>query len=188
MRTGLPIVLVLLVAACGSATAVALASPSPLSVQQLAERPLKFPAVAAGQPCPTTAITLLGGTAPRLGKPVGFGFGVRADGSPWPTGNYALNKTVWDSSGLPWNMTALVRGAQLDGSGTLYFGGNGISNPEPSRVTVADAGGSRILFYPELRLPVDSSAAFYLYPTTVGCFAMQVDSNSFSEVVVFRAV
>jgi hypothetical protein len=188
MRTAIAILVVGIVAACGGAGATLVASPSPLTIQQLAERPLKFPAVAAGQACPTSAVTLLGGTAPRVGTPIGFGFGVRSDGSPWPTGGYALNKTVWDSTGPPSQMTALLRGSQLDGQGALYFAGNGISNPDPSRITVTDVDGNRVLFYPQLRLPVESSAAFYLYPTKVGCYAIQADSGNFSEVVIFKAV
>jgi hypothetical protein len=188
MRTAVLTLLVGVIAACGNATGGLPPSPSPLTMQQLAERPLKFPAVASGQPCPTTSVTLLGGTAPRIGKPIGFGFGIRADGSPWPSGGYALNKTVWDASGLSWKVTALLRGGQLDGQGFLYFAGNGISNPEPSRLTVTDADGNRVLFYPQLRLPVDSNAAFYLYPTKAGCFAIQADSGTFSEVIVFKAV
>jgi hypothetical protein len=31
------------------------------------------------------------------------------------------------------------------------------------------------------------NAAFYAYPTTSGCYAIQADSDSFSEVIVFPA-
>ena len=180
--------LVGVLAACGGATAGSVGSPTPMSIQELAQRPLKFPPVAAGKPCPTSDVTLLGGTAPRLGKPISFGFGTRADGSPWPNGGNALNKAVWDYSGSMMQLTALLRGGRLDGQGSLYFAGNGISNPEPSRITVPDPQGGQILFYPLLRLPVESNAAFYLYPTTAGCYAIQADSDKFSEVVIFKAI
>ena len=189
MRNAVGVLLVGLIAACAGGSAGPVASPSPLSYQQLAARPFHFPAVDMEQFCPTSQVTMIGGTAPRLGTPVGFGFGVRADGSPWPKGGYALNKTVWEMSKPPWLMAVLLRGARLDGLGALYFAGNGISNPEPSRVTVPDPqGGGQILFYPQLRLPVESNAAFYLYPSSAGCYAMQADADNFSEVVVFKAV
>jgi hypothetical protein len=82
----------------------------------------------------------------------------------------------------------LIRGARVDGVGELHFGGNGISNPGVTEITVTDPAGGHVPFYPELRLPVDSNAAFYLYPTTAGCYAMQADSDNFSEVVVFKAI
>ena len=148
---------------------------------------MKLPVVSPGQPCPTSAVTILGGTAPRVGTPVRFGFGVRPDGSPWPAGAYAFNKTVWELTEAPWDRNILLRGSRLDGQGKLYFGGTGTSDPGPSGITVTDAQGSDVAFHPLLRLPVDSNAAFYLYPTTKGCYAIQADSEGFSEVIVFKA-
>ena len=177
-----------LVVACTGGTAGPAASPSPLTYQQLAARPLKLPDVATGQPCSTSTVRILGGTAPRMGKPVGFGFGVRNDGSPWPTGGYALNKTVWDFIQPLSPPDVLLRGRRVDGPGALYFGGGGISNPELIGITITDAQGHQVPFFPQLRLPVDSNAAFYTYPTTVGCFAIQADSGNFSEMVVFKAI
>jgi hypothetical protein len=177
-----------LVVGCSDGRAGPVVSPSPLTYQQLATRPLHLPAVAQDQFCPTSPITLLGGTAPRLGTPVEFGFGIRSDGSPWPAAGHAFNKTVWEFSGPPWLRHVLIRGARVDGVGELHFGGNGISNPGVTEITVTDPAGGHVPFYPELRLPVDSNAAFYLYPTTAGCYAMQADSDNFSEVVVFKAI
>lgn len=188
MRTVFGLLLIGLMVACTGGSAGPVASPSPLTYQQLAARPLKLPAINMEQLCPTSPVTLFGGTAPRVGAPVGFGFGVRADGSPWPAGGYALNKTVWEFSGPPWFRHVLLRGGRVDGLGKLYFGGSGISNPDVNGIKVPDRSGGQVPFYPQLRLPVDSNAAFYLYPTTVGCYAMQADSDKFSEVVVFKAV
>jgi len=188
MRIAVGVLLVGLIAACAGGSAGPVASPLPLTYQQLAARPLKLPAVNMEQFCPTNPVTLKGGTAPRMGTPVEFGFGSRNDGSPWPAGGFAFNKTVWEFSGPPWLRQVLLRGSRVDGLAGLYFGGTGINEPDVSRINVTDAQGGQVPFYPQLRLPVDSTAAFYLYPGSVGCFAMQADSDSFSEVVVFKAV
>jgi len=188
MRVVISTLVVGLIMACTSGSAGQVATPSPQTYEQLAARPLKLPVVAAGQACPASAITLLGGTAPRVGTSVRFGFGIRADGSMWPSGSYAFNKTVWDFSGPPWLRDVLLRGSRLDGDGKLFFGGNGITSGAGAGITVIDSKGGVVPFYPRLRLPVDSNAAFYLYPTAAGCFAIQADSDAFSEVVVFRAV
>ncbi len=188
MRSAVGAVFIGLMVTCTGSNAGPVASPSPLTYQQLAARPLHLPTVDMEQFCPTSPVTLKGGIAPRVGTPVEFGFGARSDGSPWPAGGFAFNKTVWEFSGPPWLRHVLLRGTRVDGLAGLYFGSNGIDEPGISGITVADPQGSKVLFYPQLRLPVDSSASFYLYPGAVGCFAMQADSDRFSEVVVFKAV
>jgi hypothetical protein len=80
--------------------------------------------------------------------------------------------------------TVLLRGARIDGPGELYFGGNGIQG---SGARVIDADGTMI-FYSQLSLPGGSAGSFYTYPTKAGCYAIQADSDNFSEVVVFKAV
>lgn len=183
MRIVVSTLLIGLVAACASTSAVSVATPSPLTYEQLRARPLKLPAVATGQPCPASPVTMSGGVAPRVGSPLRLGFGnpVAAQAA------YAFNKTVWDYAAPPWLRQVLLRGGRIDGQGELYFGGNGIGPTDVAGVAVTDAQGGPVLFFPELRLPVDSSAAFYLYPTTTGCYAIQADSDGFSEVIVFRA-
>jgi hypothetical protein len=182
-RTGLAALVVGLVVACESTTAGPVATPSPLSYQQLGARPLKLPAVAAGRACPASPINLNGaGSAPRIGTHVLLGFGTAG-----PEGNYAWNKTVWElppSSSLP---MVLLRGGRLDGQGKLFFDGEGTGPPGAAQMTVTDSRGGQTIFFSELRLPDDSNAAFYTYPTTSGCYAIQADSGSFSEVIVFTA-
>jgi hypothetical protein len=182
MRTAVAIAFVGLVLACGGGPPGVVAT-SPVTSSQLAARPMHLPTVDSEQFCPTSRVSLLG-TAPRLGSPLEFGFGVRADGSPWPTGNYALNKTVWEFSG-PVSMPAvLLRGARIDGLGELYFGGK---DNQGSGARVIDADGT-MNFYSQLSLPGGSAGSFYTYPTKAGCYAIQADSDNFSEVVVFKAV
>jgi hypothetical protein len=184
MRNAVGALLVGVIAACTGGGPVSTVSPSPLTSSQLAARPLHLPTVDGEQFCPISRVTFLGGTAPRLGAPLEFGFGVRPDGSPWPTGNYALNKTVWEFSGPQPLPTVLLRGARIDGPGELYFGGNGIQG---SGARVIDAEGT-MNFYSQLSLPGGSAGSFYTYPTKAGCYAIQADSDTFSEVVVFKAV
>jgi hypothetical protein len=81
----------------------------------------------------------------------------------------------------------LLRGSRLDNAGTLYFGGVGVSRTDVA-VTVTDLQGAQVPFYGDLRLPIDSSAAFYTYPTGAGCYGIQADSDGFSEVIVFKAI
>jgi hypothetical protein len=183
MRKALVVLVAGLVVACGGGVANQKpASPKPLTYQQLAARPLKLPTISPGQSCPGNPITLEGGTAPRIGTHVLLGFGTAG-----PQGGYAWNKTVWElppSSSLP---IVLLRGSRLDGSGTLYFDGRGTGPSDAKQVTVVDSRGGQTPFFSELRLPLDSNAAFYAYPTTAGCYAIQADSDSFSEVLVFPA-
>ena len=183
MRTFASVVLVGLVLACaGNIASQVASSPSPLTYQQLAARTMKLPALGPGQPCSANSITLEGGTAPRIGTHLRLGFG-----GAGPRGGFAWNKTVWDRPTTPGLPNVLLRGARLDGPGRLYFEGDGNGPSDASRITVADPRGGQSPFYSDLRLPVDSSAAFYTYPTTPGCYAIQAESDGFSEVIIFGA-
>jgi hypothetical protein len=182
MRTAICL-LVGLVVACGGGPSQAPASPSPLSYAQLAARPMKLPSVLAGQSCPVSPVTMLGGEASRIGTPMRLGFGH----DPTPKGGLAFNKTVWDFSGAPVAGNAVLRGARIDGDGHLYFAGSGAGPQEVATITVTDSRGGQVSFYPQLRVPIDSTAAFFTYPTTSGCYAIQADSDSFTEVIVFKA-
>jgi len=159
-------------------------APTPIAFQLFRARPLKLPVLAIGSRCPVTAVTLLGGAAPRVGTPLRLGFG----NSAGPQGAYAFNKTVWDFATAPLVRNVLLRGSSLDGAGTLYFGGVGVGRSDLAGVTVTDSQGVDVPFYSDLRLPIDSSAAFYAYPTSAGCYGIQADSDGFSEVIVFKAI
>jgi hypothetical protein len=156
--------------------------PSPITYRTLRARPLELPIVAAGSPCPVSPVTLLGGVAPRVGTPLRLGFGNPVG----PQGAYAFNKTVLDYANPPSSPEVVLRGGRLDGPGKLYFGGPGVTpNEAAAAVSVIDPQGGRAPFYGELQMSVGSSAVFYTYPTTAGCYGIQVDSEGFSEVVVF---
>jgi len=113
-----------------------------------------------------------------------LGFG----SSVGPQGAYAFNKTVWDFASAPLVRNVLLRGSRLDGAGSLYFGGVEEGRSDLAGVSVTDSQGAKVPFYGDLRLPIDSSAAFYTYPMTAGCYGIQADSDGFSEVMVFKAI
>jgi hypothetical protein len=81
----------------------------------------------------------------------------------------------------------LLRASRLDGAGMLYFGGVGVGRSDVAGVRVADAQGAQIPLYGELKLPINSNSAFYVYPTRAGCYGIQADSDDFSEVIFFEA-
>ena len=182
MRTVASALLMGVVMACsGNGTSQVTTNHPPLTYQQLAARPLRLPSLPPDRTCPTNSISLQGGTAPRIGTHVRLGFGGAGPhgGSPW-------NKTVWDMPSVSSLPNVLLRGGRLDGPGSLYFDGDGNGSPEANRRTVVDALGAQTAFYSELRLPRDSNAAFYTYPTTSGCYAIRADSDRFSEIIVFK--
>jgi hypothetical protein len=164
-------------------------APRPMGVVATtppASPPLKLPVVLPGQ-CPTSAVTLLDGVAPRVGTPMQFGFGER-DGSPWPSGAFAFNKTLWDTSGPPSVPAALLRGGRLDGEGKLFFGGSGINEAGAAAITVTDPQGGTMSFYGQLHVPGGSQGTMYTYPTMKGCFGIQADFDGAVEIVIIKAI
>ena len=180
--------LALLLAGCGLAGAPAgpvsptsmLTSPTatPLAVRLLA-RPLKLPTVQPGSACPVTAIANrdVGIANPRGRGPFYLGGGMLKGSFPW-------NKTVWklvDAAPGP----VLFRGARVDGTGSLKFSGSPAERSEPG-VTLSSGGGITATFYEDVIDP-GSEGAFYVYPATAGCYALQVDGASFDDVIVITA-
>jgi hypothetical protein len=100
-----------------------------------------------------------------------------------PQGNFPWNKTVWilvDGAHGP----VLFRGGRVDGAGKLTFSGT----PADSEVgvTQSSAGAVSASFY-ERVIDRGSQDAFYVYPATKGCYAIQVDGPSFEDVIVINA-
>ena len=101
-----------------------------------------------------------------------------------PHGNFPWNKTVWvlvDGARGP----VLFRGGRADGAGSLKFSGSP-ADPAEMGVTPLSGGGVGATFYERV---IDSGAAdaFYIYPATTGCYALQVDGPSFEDVIVITA-
>jgi len=185
-RLAFAFVLATLLAGCGlAAGAPASSSPAGSSIQPTASpdartllaRPLKLPVVPAGSACPVSPVASrkLDIANPRGGGPLYLG-------GPMPQGAYAWNKTVWvlvDGAHGP----VLFRGTRLDGAGSLRFSG---SSAVPSDQGVTPSGGMSETFYTSVIVHADADA-FYVYPATSGCYALQADGPSFQEVIVISA-
>ena len=53
-------------------------------------------------------------------------------------------------------------------------------------VTLSSGGGITATFYEDVIDP-GTEGAFYVYPATAGCYALQVDGASFDDVIVITA-
>jgi hypothetical protein len=125
-------------------------------------RPFHFPPVASGQACPTNSVNR---------DPVRPGIGQGAL-SRWPDGWFGA-KTLWVVA-PSYSGAVLVRGAQLDGNGPVGFGeapliGQLVIPPGPTVNLLPD--GSR-------------TAPGGIFIKGPGCYALQVDGQSFSYVIV----
>jgi hypothetical protein len=175
-------VLAILLAGGGQSSAV-LASPSPratANVATLLARPVKLPAVRSGSACPVTPVSKrsVSVTDPR-------GHGPFYLGGPMPHGQFAWNKTLWilaDGARGP----LLFRGGRVDGTGSLKFSGNPADHADPG-VTLSSGGGVSATFY-ERVIGGGTEDALYFYPSSAGCYALQVDGTSFEDVIVISAV
>lgn len=187
------------------ATATVGAIPSPTAAatsnandpwSALAARPLQLPTVAAGASCPVTPGQTVSGAggSPIYGKGpayimVGITNGLlRYDtapaldsGSPW-----GLAQIRWEV-GPTFTGPLLIRGSQLDG--THPFGFNGGAEFTPSNASGTEPVESA------LRLSVTQPGSNQWYRATgyariraPGCYAVQFDGASFSNVVVFQAI
>ncbi len=176
-----------LLCGCGSQpnATTGTASPSPGLESPLLARPLHLPKLPAGAACPVTPVSNLRLTisTPRGGPHFYVG-------GPNPQGGFAFNKTVYELLGT--HGPVLLRGARIDGTGTLMF-----SAPPADRhdvgETLTSAGGVTATFYAASLSPGafqpdgSTSDVFYLYPKTGGCYALQADGDGFEEVVIFKA-
>jgi hypothetical protein len=163
------------------------ATPSPTataSAWQPLRRPLHLPTITPGAPCPVQTEHPVG--------PASDGWHALGDGpvypvAPWDQGTYAIgdagNNQGWYELKVAWVSRpeypglSLIRGGPIDGTGTLRFG----------------LGGQELLTDLELpsgRRPPDGWGVWpsFTMPRAPGCYAYQVDGQSFSAVIVFRIV
>ena len=164
----------------GSSSSSSPTSPTPTTNSAtLLARPIKLPAVPPGSACPVTPVV---SRDVGVGNPRGRGpFYL---GGPMPKGNFPWNKTVWvlvDGAHGP----VLFRGGRVDGTGTLMFSGNP-ADPSVKGVSLSSGGGVSASFYENV-VERGTNDAFYVYPATAGCYAMQVDGPSFEDVIVITA-
>lgn len=164
------------------------------------ERPLHLPSTGPGGRCPTSPVRELPagagyagqvravGTGPvYLAHPTGRNAGVPIRPT---TGGWLGEKVIWVVS-RHYGGPLLLRGARVDGSGTLrfahYLGAAGRpgygpgSHGFPSLLYVRDGLHSAAPHVTE-SIPSD------IYVRRPGCYAIQVDGEGFSEVLVFRGI
>lgn len=164
----------------------ATASPPAGVVSPMLARPLHLPSLSPGAACPTTptAAVRTAISTPRGGPHFLLG-------GPDPQGGFAFNKTVYALIGA--SGPVLLRGARIDGKGTLLFADQPADLRDVGEV-LTQPGGETRAFYSAVLDPGatqgDGSIAgtFYLYPATAGCYAVQADGNDFEEVVVIPAI
>ena len=174
--------------ACGPqppANAGASASPPAGVVSPLLARPLRLPRLSPGGGCPATPVSdiHMSISTPRGGPHFFLG-------GPSPQGSFAFNKTVYELIGA--NGPVLMRGARIDGAGTLRFAAPPADLRDTGEV-ITQPGGETRAFYTAVLSPGAiqgdglTADVFYLYPAIAGCYALQADGNGFEEVVVFPA-
>ena len=151
------------------------------SVAVLTARPLKLPIVKPGAPCPVTPVV---GTSVGVANPRGHGpFYL---GGPMPAGAYPWNKTVYVVTGSPPAPGPLLfRGARIDGVGRLQFSGQPASASDKATYLTSGAGVGD--FFYERVLQQSGGGALYVYPSTKGCYAIQVDAATFEDVIAVTA-
>jgi hypothetical protein len=177
-----------------SPTTTATANPSDPWAALLA-RPLHLPTVAPGAPCPATAgqaisasgYTLIYGAGPAY-IAVGDVSGVVRysatspldSGSPW-----GLTEIRWEVQ-PPFTGALLIRGGKLDDSQALGFNGGAEYTPSNPTGTEPIAAALRLA----VTQPGNNQwyrAASYMRLQGPGCYGLQFDGASFSNVVVFQA-
>ena len=172
-------------AGCGPATTAASPTSSPGTsvaavspdARGLLSRPVKLPALAAGAACPVTPIAT---ASVGIGNPRGHGpFYL---GGPLPTGAYPFNKMVYVvAGGAPGPV--VLRGGRLDGSGRLTFSGSR-ADPAEHGETLSASDGSWAFYQAIIGGTED---ALYVYPSTNGCYAIQIDGVNFQDVITITA-
>ncbi len=160
-------------------------TPTPTTVDLLAARPLHLPPLASGSPCPTVpGRTVNSGLGPALGDgPVYFA----SEGTDQGTVQYAPAETFYSQEwggqktlyaiSPDYQGDVLLRGHQLDGSGDLRFGIGDV--PADKQVKRAS---------PDYNDNHWSYAIDYMRMRAPGCYALQADGTTFSEVIIFQAV
>ncbi len=159
----------------------------------LERRPLHLPALAPGAACPlvpTRQISPQYGPALGDGPVYALGFGTDSSLPAVDAAHFGTGASKWGGMKVVWvmapgnNGAVIARGRQIDGSHALRFNGGLDQQNYQGDWTVAT-------LLPELRLVwLDQAGAWdsYVRLQAPGCYAMQVDGLSFSEILVFQAV
>jgi hypothetical protein len=149
-------------------------------------RPLHIPKLSAGAACPISAVApgidfRSQGVGPGIGPGPVFPAPFSPDATQplndftVPPGWHGGKHAIFTLS--RYHGPTLIRGGQLDGSGTVTFASNEIrgapslANPQP-----------------ELRLAAGTPHVVhtFFFLTPPGCYGYQIDGTTFSDVVVFK--
>jgi hypothetical protein len=157
-------------------------------------RPLRLPVVGSGGECPVSSLrTITTRVAPVLGDgPVYFSAGAynahdrttMLVPDPASSAQPVAAGTGWSLAKSPLAMKAtfrqpvIVRGRRIDGAGELGFSGDRGRRPYVAMQFAPRARAIPLGSYKVLSVVVWVSAP--------GCYAMQIDSTSRSQIVVFR--
>jgi hypothetical protein len=158
-------------------------TPDPLTLLQ--QRSLHLPALAPGEACVAAPGKQVSpDLGPALGKGpiylVGYGtHGIISIFNGNEDGGWYYLKTLWaappDFHGL-----FLLRGRQIDGAGEVRFSRDVTANPAPqAEFSSEQAGGTLSGWLPWIN---------YVRVRALGCYGVQVDGLSFSEVIRFQVV
>src|SRR5712692_2120845 len=144
----------------------------------LLARPVKLPNLQPGSPCPVTPVS---NVRAQIGDPRGSGpFYL---GGRLPRGGYPWNKMVYELMGGA-SGRILFRGGRIDGPGRLEFSGSP-AGPSDKGETLTGVSVTRT-FYERIYGPGPTSG-FYVYPSTPGCYALQVDGTEFEDMIIVIA-
>jgi hypothetical protein len=178
----------LLITACAGQLSAAPAGagvqkPIDSDAASLLARAMQLPSVSAGSVCPVTPVAHVstGVTDPRGKGPLYFG-------GPVPIGGFPFNKVVYSTVGGT-HGPILLRGGRIDGARQFEVqrkpgrpDGKAEIPPPPG----GKPGSGSWAFYQAV-LDLGPDNALYVYPSTRGCYAIQVDAPSSSEVIVLTA-
>ncbi len=160
----------------------------------LRARPLRLPTLAPGAACPAAQGQIVeSGFGPAIGDGPAYIVGTGTNGelqatAPTPHGKGSApwgGQFVLFIIASSYNGPVLARGHQLDGSSGLLFNGgldqlNGFDLTTPTLLTQLRLEGSPAFGSPWPNFPAQ------LRMQAPGCYAIQLDGDTFSEVVVFH--
>jgi len=169
---------------------------APATWNTLRARPLILPTLGPGVACPAAqGRTVYPSFGPAIGDGPAYIVGMGTDGvlhatAPTPHGK---GSATWGSQfaffiiAPSYHGAVLARGHQLDGPNPLLFNGgldqmNGFDQTTPTLLTQL-----RMESGPAYGSPW-SNFASYLRMQAPGCYGIQMDGDTFSEIIVFRVV
>ncbi len=163
----------------------------------LEQRPLRLPSVAPGTECPLTPAhhPPFGDYSLSLGAGPVYAVGFGSDGTLLVStaSHFGAGTSGWGGRKLLWIIApgnagpVIVRGGQLGGAHTLRFNG-GIDQQNYTGDWAAAPLLSALRLLPNRYVDPTVLDMDFVRLQASGCYAMQVDGLTFSEVIVFRAV